>query len=423
MGSDATAEIQHLSAHGHALQPQGVGDVVRTAQVPGGQLEQVARPHRVFVETGRVLRPEGTGVEIRQIIGAAGQPLLHLLKGKLQITAEVLFHRKTVLQERLHIHAAAVTELGHGGEPMGCNSLSARRPAALDGPFGFVVIDKPAGLTSHSCVSRLRRCYGLRRVGHGGTLDPAVTGVLPIALGPATRLLPYLPGEKTYRGVIQLGRTTSTDDLEGELLTQQPWPSLDVAELETALAGFRGSILQRPPQVSAVHVDGERAHARARRGEVMDLPPRPVTLHRLDLLRWDADNGQLHLEVHCSSGTYIRSLARDLGQALGCGGCLASLRRTQALGFHDHQASPLPDADRDDPPPEPLSPLLALGHLPHHQLSPSEQIDWRCGRRLELATGPGEAVVVCNPDGSMAGIGLREAPNLLRPKVVFDAAG
>ena len=147
------------------------------------------------------------------------------------------------------------------------------------------------------------------------------------------------------------------------------------------------------------------------------------TLHRLDLLRWDAGSGQLHLEVHCSSGTYIRSLARDLGQALGCGGCLASLRRTQALGFHDHQASPLPDADRDDPPPEPLSPLLALGHLPQHQLSPSEQIDWRCGRRLELGAGPGEAVVVCNPDGSMAGIGLREAPNLLRPKVVFDAAG
>ena len=293
----------------------------------------------------------------------------------------------------------------------------------MDGPFGFVVIDKPAGLPSHSCVSRLRRCYGLRRVGHGGTLDPAVTGVLPIALGPATRLLPYLPGEKTYRGVIQLGRTTSTDDLEGELWTQQSWPSLDAAELEGTLAGFRGSILQRPPQVSAVHVDGERAHARARRGEVMDLPPRPVTLHRLDLLRWDAGSGQLHLEVHCSSGTYIRSLARDLGQALGCGGCLASLRRTQALGFHDHQASPLPDADRDDPPPEPLSPLLALGHLPAHQLSPSEQIDWRCGRRLELGAGPGEAVVVCNPDGSMAGIGLREAPNLLRPKVVFDAAG
>ena len=103
----------------------------------------------------------------------------------------------------------------------------------LDGPFGFVVIDKPAGLTSHSCVSRLRRCYGLKRVGHGGTLDPAVTGVLPIALGPATRLLPYLPGDKTYRGVIQLGSVTSSDDLEGELLRQAPWPDLQPEELES----------------------------------------------------------------------------------------------------------------------------------------------------------------------------------------------
>ena len=184
----------------------------------------------------------------------------------------------------------------------------------MDGPFGFVVIDKPAGLTSHSCVSRLRRCYGLKRVGHGGTLDPAVTGVLPIALGPATRLLPYLPGEKTYRGVIQLGRVTSSDDLEGELLRQAPWPDLQLEELESALNRFRGAIQQRPPQVSAVHVDGERAHARARRGEQMDLPPRPVTIHRLELLHWDTRQGQLTLEVHCSAGTYIRSLARDLGE-------------------------------------------------------------------------------------------------------------
>ena len=103
----------------------------------------------------------------------------------------------------------------------------------MDGPFGFVVIDKPAGLTSHSCVSRLRRCYGLKRVGHGGTLDPAVTGVLPIALGPATRLLPYLPGEKTYRGVIQLGLVTSSDDLEGALLRQAPWPDLPLEDLRS----------------------------------------------------------------------------------------------------------------------------------------------------------------------------------------------
>ena len=143
------------------------------------------------------------------------------------------------------------------------------------------------GLTSHACVARIRRVLGTRRVGHGGTLDPAVTGVLPIAVGQATRLLPYLPGDKTYRGVIQLGVTTGTDDLQGEVLSRKPLPELNRINLAQALSAFRGSIRQRPPQVSAVHVDGERAHARARRGEVMDLPARTVTLHRLELLNWD----------------------------------------------------------------------------------------------------------------------------------------
>ena len=291
----------------------------------------------------------------------------------------------------------------------------------MDGPFGFVVIDKPAGLTSHTCVSRLRRCYGLKRVGHGGTLDPAVTGVLPIALGPATRLLPYLPGEKTYRGVIQLGRVTSSDDLEGELLRQAHWPDLPLEDLEIALNLFRGPIQQCPPQVSAVHVGGERAHARARRGEQMSLPPRPVTIHRLQLLHWDTSRGQLTIEVHCSAGTYIRSLARDLGEQLGCGGCLAQLRRTQALGFSEYQAQELPETDAIPPPP--LSPLLALKHLPRRQLTASEEVDWRCGRRLNLEPGPGDAVVVCDADGSMAGIGLRQEGDQLQPKVVFDANG
>ena len=293
----------------------------------------------------------------------------------------------------------------------------------MDGPFGFVVIDKPAGLTSHGCVSRLRRCYGLKRVGHGGTLDPAVTGVLPIALGPATRLLPYLPGEKTYAGVIQLGKRTSSDDLEGTILDQAPWPRLSSPELEDRLEQFRGAIQQRPPQVSAVHIDGERAHTRARRGEIMDLPPREVTIHRLALKAWDAKTGQLSVEVHCSSGTYIRSLARDLGELIGCGGCLAQLQRTQALGFHIHQAHPLPEPEQNHTPPEPLSPLLALGALPRRDLTEAEQVDWRCGRRLSLQPGDGDAVVVCNPDGSIAGIGHREDGEVLRPKVVFDAAG
>ena len=299
----------------------------------------------------------------------------------------------------------------------------------LDGPFGFVVIVKPAGLTSHACVSRMRRSYGLRRVGHGGTLDPAVTGVLPIALGPATRLLPYLPGEKTYRGVIQLGTRSSSDDLQGEILETLPWPELSDQACLEALAPFQGTIQQHPPQVSAVHVDGERAHARARRGESMDLPARTVTIERLDLLDWDPRSGRLWIEVHCTAGTYIRALARDLGETLGCGGCLATLTRTQALGFHLAQAHPLPESNGNTDLPEPLSPLTALQTLPKRTLTVSETIDWRCGRRLgqgeslETSLKDGDAVVVCNTDGSIAGMGLAEANQQLRPKVVFDAAG
>ena len=167
---------------------------------------------------------------------------------------------------------------------------------------GFLVLDKPAGLTSHACVSQVRRAFGLKRVGHGGTLDPAVTGVLPIALGPATRLLPYLSGEKAYRGVIQLGLTTSSDDLEGEPLQQRSLPALSLEQLEQELAAFRGCINQRPPQVSAVHVNGERAYARARRGEQLELPPRAVTIHALELLGWDAASGRVELSVRCSAG-------------------------------------------------------------------------------------------------------------------------
>jgi tRNA pseudouridine 55 synthase len=202
-----------------------------------------------------------------------------------------------------------------------------------DQPCGFLVLDKEAGLTSHACVARVRRVYKLKRVGHGGTLDPAVTGVLPIALGPATRLLPYLDGDKTYRGVVQLGLRTVSDDLEGEVLARFAIPTLVAADLEAALAAFRGTINQVPPQVSAVHVEGQRAYARVRQGEQVELAPRVVTIKRLELLGWDGATARLELLVRCSAGTYIRSLARDLGEALGCGGALALLRRSEALGF------------------------------------------------------------------------------------------
>lgn len=291
-------------------------------------------------------------------------------------------------------------------------------------PCGFLVLDKPAGLTSHACVSRVRRAYGLKRVGHGGTLDPAVTGVLPIALGPATRLLPYLSGDKAYRGVIQLGLTTSSDDLEGEVLERRSLPSLSAEAIEQALQGFRGSILQRPPQVSAVHVNGERAYARARRGEQLELPERPVTLHRLELLGWDPARAELELTVHCSAGTYIRSLARDLGERLGCGGCLARLRRTAALGFSLEQAVPL-DALEQTPPPALLSPLQPLADLAQHQLTGDDLAGWRCGRiqRGRDGLAEGSPVVVVGPDGNLAGMASALGDGQLQPRLVLQAHG
>lgn len=293
-----------------------------------------------------------------------------------------------------------------------------------DLPFGFLVLDKPAGLTSHDCVSRVRRAYGLRRVGHGGTLDPAVTGVLPIALGPATRLLPYLVGDKSYRGVIQLGLRTSSDDLQGEPLEHRPVPPLDQGALERALEPFRGEILQRPPAVSAVHVDGERAHVRARRGETLALPSRPVTITALELLGWDAATAQLELRIDCSAGTYVRSLARDLGAALGCGGALASLRRTAALGFHLDQACEL-EALALEPRPPLIDPLVALAHLPQRRLSEAEWPSWRCGRRLIDDTGVAadQPVVILDPDGALAGLARGDGAGQLQPRLVLDPAG
>ena len=291
-------------------------------------------------------------------------------------------------------------------------------------PMGFLILDKPAGLTSHDCVARIRRRYGLRRVGHGGTLDPAVTGVLPVAVGPATRLLPYLDGRKRYEGVIQLGVRTSSDDLSGDVLGTATVPPLSAATLETLLAPFRGEILQRPPQISAVHVEGERAYARARRGETMELAARPVMIETLELLRWDEERLQLHLAVTCSAGTYIRALARDLGESLGCGGSLARLRRTGALGFSLEDSLTLEQLALD-PPPAPMPPLRALTHFSHHQLPEDDWSAWRCGRALaDPEQRPAETmVVILAPDGNLAGMARATGSGQLQPKLVFDAAG
>ena len=295
-------------------------------------------------------------------------------------------------------------------------------PTALT--CGFLVLDKPAGLSSHSCVAQVRRAYRLKRVGHGGTLDPAVTGVLPIALGPATRLLPYLSGDKTYRGVIQLGVITNTDDLEGEVTQRQPLPALSEAQLEAALEGFRGAIEQRPPVVSAVHVNGQRAYKLARAGETVELPARPVTIHRLSLQSWNPEQGQLELEVACTAGTYIRSLARDLGEQLGCGGALARLRRTEALGFQLSQSVSL-ERLQAEPAPTLVDPLEALASFPRHALLDDDLQGWRCGRHqaCDPSWAADTAVVVVAPDGNLAGMARVQATGSLQPRLVLDAAG
>lgn len=201
-------------------------------------------------------------------------------------------------------------------------------------PDGVLVVDKPAGLTSHDVVARVRRLAGTRRVGHAGTLDPMATGVLVLGIGRATRLLGHLSGtDKTYDATVRLGVTTSTDDADGQLLIRTPADDLDPARVRAAVAGLVGALDQVPSSVSAVKLAGERAYARVRRGEHVALAPRRVRVLSFDVLRLTAvgDHTDLDVRVVCSSGTYVRALARDLGAALGVGGHLTRLRR-RAVG-------------------------------------------------------------------------------------------
>jgi tRNA pseudouridine55 synthase len=203
----------------------------------------------------------------------------------------------------------------------------------LSAIHGFLNINKPVGLTSHDVVARVRRLVGRgAKVGHAGTLDPAATGVLPVAVGAATRLIEHLAdARKGYVGRVRLGVTTATDDAEGEPLETRPVPPLDDALIEAALAPLRGEVMQVPPMYSALHHEGKRLYDLARAGQTVELAPRPVQIHRLD---WVRDGADLLLTVECGKGTYIRALARDLGAALGCGAHLAALERTFVGPFH-----------------------------------------------------------------------------------------
>jgi tRNA pseudouridine55 synthase len=206
---------------------------------------------------------------------------------------------------------------------------------------GLVLLDKPAGWTSHDCVARIRRLAGTKKVGHAGTLDPDATGLLIIGIGRATRLLTYLVGlDKVYSATIRLGASTTTDDAAGQVICQVPAADLRRDQVESAMAAWRGSVSQVPSAVSAIKVGGQRAYARVRAGETVELRPRQVTINRFDLTGWRAGGQFLDLEVlvECSSGTYVRALARDLGADLGVGGHLTNLRRLKAGPFSIQQA-------------------------------------------------------------------------------------
>ena len=218
-----------------------------------------------------------------------------------------------------------------------------------DGPEGILVVDKPAGMTSHDVVGRVRRIAGTRRVGHTGTLDPAATGVLVLCLGRATRLVTALQaGTKTYAAVARLGVTTASDDLDGEVLTTTSAAQLDEHTVCGALGAFQGVIAQVPPMVSAIRIDGERLHVRARRGETVERPPREVEIESIVLDRFvPGETAEVAFLVACSAGTYVRSIARDLGERLGVGGTLASLRRVANGPFTEGEAVTLSALEED----------------------------------------------------------------------------
>jgi tRNA pseudouridine55 synthase len=216
--------------------------------------------------------------------------------------------------------------------------------AAVTGIDGILVVDKPAGPTSHDIVALVRRLSGVRRVGHGGTLDPFAMGVLPVFIGRATRMVEYhLADEKAYRCTVVFGAHSTTDDIDGEL-TPGAGPAPDREAVEAALAAFRGPLEQVPPDYSAVHVAGRHAYQVARGGQKPELTPRTVTIHALELTEWegtDPARPAAVLELRCSAGTYVRSLARDLGHRLSCGAYLGALTRTASGPFHIGSANPL----------------------------------------------------------------------------------
>jgi tRNA pseudouridine55 synthase len=288
---------------------------------------------------------------------------------------------------------------------------------------GVLVVAKEPGPTSHDIVALVRRLTGVKRVGHGGTLDPFAAGVLPVFIGHATRLVEYhMADGKEYRAVVCFGASSTTDDLEGELTpVDAPAPTRD--DVEGTLASFRGDIEQVPPDYSAVRVAGRKAYELARHGEKPELRARRVSVTRLDLTSWDESDPArpvAQLEIACSAGTYIRSLARDLGEKLGCGAYLGALTRIASGPFRIEQAHAL-DAVRvalsTGRVQDMVLPMDAGLDFPELQLNAAEVMHLARGQQLRRATDEG-LVRVLDPSGRLVAI-ARAGNGVLQPEKVF----
>ncbi len=296
-----------------------------------------------------------------------------------------------------------------------------RLPTLVSFMHGFLNLHKPFGWTSHDCVAKTRKLLRLKRVGHAGTLDPAATGVLPIALGKATRLLQYLPGDKAYKATIRLGVQTTTDDLQGEIIAQQPVTEISLETVKTAIQEFQGKIEQIPPSYSAIQVGGKRLYELARKGEKIEAPVRTVEVFKVDILDWRVgDFPELDVAINCGAGTYIRAIARDLGIILGTGGTLAALERTFSSGFDLVDSLTLEELEAQlaEGTFEPLSPDVPLKHLTLVNLSAAAAKKWCQGQRLDFTDNMGGMVRVYGEDGHFLGIAAIK-DNLLIPKMVF----
>ncbi|MBU3692467.1 MAG: tRNA pseudouridine(55) synthase TruB [Candidatus Nanopelagicaceae bacterium] len=264
---------------------------------------------------------------------------------------------------------------------------------------GFVIVDKPAGITSHDVVGKLRKTLGTKRVGHAGTLDPMATGVLVLGINNATKFLQYVTeGKKQYLATIRLGQATTTDDKEGEILSTSDTDSITDQQIKDLLAKQVGIIMQTPSQVSAIKIDGERAYDLVRQGKAVEIPAREIEIFQL--LVNEIRRGEfldIDIDVICSAGTYIRSIARDLGAALGVGGHLISLRRTLVAPFNLSDCSTL-----ETPEIRPLAEAISQV-MPIRQIDVAELAELRFGRALTKSVFSGVGVAIA-PDGEVAAI-------------------